>query len=113
MFAWPEFAADKAWFSPVWVDSRGTSTTLTSTPRRASSTTSLRDGISDDLAIKYVSGVLQSRASRAAFLAEPTHSIEFHCTPKHASSLNQVEIWQDPGSQAPPSRQLPLGQRTF
>ena len=52
-----------------------------------------RDGITDDLGIKYVSGVLQSRASRAAFLAKPTHSIVFHYTPKHASWMNQVEIW--------------------
>lgn len=52
-----------------------------------------RDGITEDLGIKYVTGVLQSRASRAAFLAGPTHSIVFHYTPKHASWMNQVEIW--------------------
>jgi len=50
-------------------------------------------GIADDLGIKYVRGVLRSRASRAAFLSQSTHPIVFHYTPKHASWMNQVEIW--------------------
>ena len=52
-----------------------------------------RDGITVDLGIKYVRGVLRSRASRSAFLADARHSIVFHYTPKHASWMNQVEIW--------------------
>src|SRR5438132_541477 len=50
-------------------------------------------GLKDKLGVKGKTGVLASKVTRAAFLCQPEHRVTFHFTPRHASWLNQIEIW--------------------
>jgi hypothetical protein len=50
-------------------------------------------GIEEDLGKKGKRGVLQSVATRKAYLQDPSHRIRFVYVPKHTSWLNQIEIW--------------------
>ena len=52
-----------------------------------------REGHGEELGVKGASGVLHTRATRAAYLSDLSHRIRFVYTPKHTSWLNQVEIW--------------------
>ena len=51
-----------------------------------------RCGVKDELGEKGKSGVLKSMATRAAFLSEAAHRLQFVYLLRHTSWLNQVEI---------------------
>lgn len=52
-----------------------------------------RCGIADELGKKGNSGVLKDMKTRKRFLESADHRIRFVYTPRHASWLNQIEIW--------------------
>jgi len=52
-----------------------------------------RCGLIEDLGVKGEAGLLQSMTTRAAFLGDPAHRLQFRSLPKHTAWLNQIELW--------------------